>query len=92
MTLSPHRNGPALADAAPTGAELTDYDRAHFGTYLRLLDAAAAGAPLAEVARIVLGIDPAADPDLAHRVHETHLARAGWLTKHGYRALLKGPT
>ena len=49
---------PPLADTAPTAREVTDYDMAHMTIYLRLLDAAAEGAPLEEVARIVLNIDP----------------------------------
>jgi hypothetical protein len=62
---------------------VTDYDRAHLPTYLRLLDATSEGAPWEEVARVVL------EPDRARRAHETHLARARWLTEHGYRDLLR---
>ena len=32
-------NDPDVADTAPTDPTLTDYDRQHFVTYLRLLDA-----------------------------------------------------
>ena len=72
-------------------AQVTDYDRAHLPTYLRLLDATSEGAPWEEVARIVLDLDPALEPDRARRAHETHLARARWLTEHGYRDLLRSP-
>jgi len=82
---------PPIADAAPTEAQVTDYDRMHLTTYLRLLDAAAEGAPWEEVAHIVLGLDPALEPDRARKAHETHLARARWLTEHGYRELLRSP-
>ena len=68
---------------------MTDYDRAHLAIYLRLLDAQAEGAPWEDVARILLGIDPAREPDRARQAHETHLARARWLTEHGYRDLLR---
>jgi hypothetical protein len=78
-----------IADQAPNGAALTDYDRAHLPIYLRLLDAAEDGAGWEEASRIVLGIDPDAQPDRARRAHETHLARARWLTEHGYRDLLR---
>ena len=82
---------PPIADAAPTEAQVTDYDRMHLTTYLRLLDAASEGAPWEEVARIVLGLDPEREPDRARRAHETHLARARWLAEHGYRELLRSP-
>jgi hypothetical protein len=68
---------------------VTDYDRAHIVTYLRLLDAAAEGAAWEEVARIVLQIDPFAEPDRARRAFDTHLARARWLSEQGYRGLLR---
>jgi hypothetical protein len=59
-------------------------------TYLRLLDADAEGADWQEVARIVLHIDPAREPDRAHKAWESHLARARWMTVSGYRHLLRG--
>lgn len=58
---------PSIADTAPTENRLTDYDRAHLTTYLRLLDAAKEGAPWTEVVRIVLGIDPVGEPDRAKK-------------------------
>ena len=82
---------PSIADIAPTEKQLTDYDRAHLTTYLRLLDASSEGAPWDEVARIVLELDPVLQSDRARRAHETHLARARWLTEHGYRDLLRSP-
>jgi len=81
----PSPPAPPIAETAPTAAQVTDYDRAHLPTYLRLLDATSEGAPWEEVARIVLDLDPALEPDRARRAHETHLARARWLTEHGYR-------
>jgi hypothetical protein len=59
-------------------------------TYLRLLDAEAEGVDWREVARIVLHIDPDRKPDQARHAFESHLARAKWITKHGYRDLLRG--
>lgn len=76
-----------IADAPPGGQHVTDYDRTHAKTYLRLLDAEAAGADWREVARIVLGLDPAHDAEHARRVHEAHLNRARWMTTTGYRQL-----
>jgi len=81
---------PPVADAAPTDEALTSYDEQHLVTYLRLLDAAAENADWREVARIVLHIDPALEPDRAKRAWESHLARAQWMTEHGYRHLLAG--
>ncbi|MDH2404618.1 DUF2285 domain-containing protein [Bradyrhizobium sp. SSUT18] len=81
---------PNVADAAPTAPILTGYDEQHLVTYLRLLDAAADGADWKEVARTVLHIDVAREPDRARRAWETHLARARWMTEHGYRHLLRG--
>lgn len=81
-----------LQEMAPTAAHLTDYDRQHLKTYLRLLDAADDGADWREVAVLVLGLDIAADPDQARQTHDSHLARARWMTAHGYRDLLRGAT
>ncbi len=81
---------PPVDDIAPTEAVLTGYDEQHLVTYLRLLDAAAESADWREVARIVLHIDPDKEPERARRAWETHIARAEWLTKSGYRHLLRG--
>jgi hypothetical protein len=89
--IMPSPSDPPIAETAPTAAQITDYDRAHLPTYLRLLDAESDGAPWDEVARIVLDLDPEREPDRARRAHDTHLARAHWLTAHGYRDLLRPP-
>lgn len=81
---------PPIADTAPTGPVLTAYDEQHLVSYLRLLDAAAAGADWQEVSRLVLRIDPSREPDRARRAWETHLARARWITTSGYHHLLRG--
>lgn len=81
---------PAVADAAPSDAMLTAYDEEHRVTYLRLLDAVADGADWRDVARIVLHIDPDREPARAKTAFESHLARAKWMTLHGYRDLLRG--
>ena len=47
---------PDVADLAPSGAALTDYDEEHVVTYVRMLDADAEGADWREVSRIVLHI------------------------------------
>lgn len=78
-----------LVDAPLLSEHLTDYDRCHLKTYLRLLDAAADDADWREAADLVLGLDVASDPDRARRVHDAHLARAKWMTTTGYRELLQ---
>jgi hypothetical protein len=81
---------PPVADMAPTAETLTPYDEQHLVTYLRLLDAEAEGADWTEAARLVLDIDPSREPERARRAWESHLARAKWMTKHGYQQLLRG--
>jgi T6SS, Transcription factor, DNA binding domain len=80
---------PPVNDQAPEGDVLTRYDQEHLVTYLRLLDADAERAEWTEVARIVLQIDPSHEPARARRAWESHLARAKWMTEHGYRDLLR---
>lgn len=82
---------PDLADKAPDSPALTAYDHLHHITYLRLLDAEADGADWREVARIVLGRDPAADEAGARRCWDSHMARARWMRDTGYRQLLAIP-
>lgn len=81
---------PAIASEAPSAPTLTGYDEAHVLTYLRLLDAADAGAEWREVARLVLGCDPDSDPECAKLTYGSHLARARWMMTSGYRHLLRG--
>ena len=81
---------PDVADVAPTDATLTRYDEEHLVTYLRLLDADTEGADWREVSEIVLHIDPHREPERARKAFDSHLARAKWMTEHGYRHLLDG--
>ncbi len=81
---------PPVSDFAPTSSVLTNYDEQHLVTYLRLLDADAEGADWRDVARIVLHIDPANNPEQAARIWASHMARARWMTENGYRHLLRG--
>jgi type VI secretion system activator RovC-like protein len=81
---------PDVADTAPTDSVLTVYDEEHAVTYMRLLDADADAADWREVARIVLHIDPDREPDRARKAFDSHMARAKWISEHGYRYLLRG--
>ncbi|HDZ72987.1 MAG TPA: DUF2285 domain-containing protein [Aurantimonas coralicida] len=76
-------------DEPPESPKLTDYDRGQMITYMRLLDAEADGADWREAVAVLFGLDPDREPQRARRVHDSHLARARWMTEHGYRDLVK---
>jgi len=78
-----------VMDVAPSADELTDYDRAHFRTYLRLLDAEADKASWQEAVSVILGFHPEEDEECARRAYDTHLARAHWMAKKGHIGLLR---
>lgn len=75
-------------DEPPASAALTPYDREHMKLYLRLLDAATDGADWREAVAILFGLDPEQDPNRARHIHDSHLARARWMTEQGYRLLV----
>lgn len=76
-------------DEPPSDDHLTAYDREHMKLYLRLLDASRDGADWREAVEVLFGLDPAIDPQRYRRLHDTHLARARWMTEHGYRNLVR---
>ena len=82
-------NDATFLDEVPQSDTLTDYDRTHMKLYLRIMDAATDGADWREVVSILFGLDPAQEPERARRVHDSHLARARWMTTHGYRLLVR---
>ncbi|WP_136616147.1 MULTISPECIES: DNA -binding domain-containing protein [Mesorhizobium] len=79
----------AFLDQPPESQELTRYDREHMKLYIRLLDAAADGADWHEAVKILFGLDADLEPERARHVYGTHLARARWMTEHGYRKLVR---
>jgi len=79
---------PPFLDEPPVSQTLTTYDLEHMALYLRLLDSARDGADWREAVQILFGLDPARDPLHSRHVHDTHLARARWMTEHGYRELI----
>ena len=83
---------PVVADLAPIEPIPTPYDEQHVVTYLRLLDAETEQADWEEATRLILRIDPTAEPDRARRAFDSHLARAKWLTSQGYPYLLRART
>ena len=84
------RHNQPVADEVPWSDSITSYDEGHLVVYLRLLDASADGASTDEMAQIVLGIDPAKEPQRAERAVDSHLRRARWMSRIGYRQLLRG--
>lgn len=82
---------PTFQDSPPLAEAITDYDERHLITYIRMLDATAEGADWREIVDILFGIDAAQEPERAKMVHDSHLARAKWMTESGYRHLLQQP-
>jgi len=78
----------AFDDRAPVSPQLTTYDEGHLLDYLRLLDADIEGADWRDAAGVIFGIDVSAEPDRAKAMHDSHLARARWMTEVGYAHLL----
>ena len=80
---------PAFLDEPPTSESLTDYDRQHMVSYMRLLDSALEGADWREAVKVLFGLDPAINTDRCRKIYDTHLARARWMTEQGYRELAR---
>ncbi|MER9732963.1 DUF2285 domain-containing protein [Mesorhizobium sp. M0217] len=87
--LQPKSNTP-IADEVPWSDSLSAYDRAHFTTYMRLLDASADDASEEEMAHLILGIDLAREPERARKALRSHLDRANWMVTTGYKELFAG--
>jgi hypothetical protein len=85
---APNMSNREFQDQPPDGDDLTDYDRTHLKLYMRLLDAHVSGGDWQEAAHTLFGIDAGVEPVRAEAVFKTHLARAKWMTDHGYRQLL----
>ena len=75
-------------DQPPPSDRISPYDEQHLAIYLRLLMAEEEGADWREVVQVIFGLDPQREPDRAKLVHDSHLARAHWMTETGYRHLL----
>ena len=68
-TLTKPRIDAPILDQTPTADQLTDYDRLHLITYIRLLDADTDGIPWEEASHSILHIDPKTEPERARRAH-----------------------
>jgi len=80
---------PTFLDEPPKSRSLTLYDREHMVLYLRLLDSARDGANWREAVRLLFGLDPECEPQRCRQIYDAHLARARWMTEHGYRELVR---
>ena len=77
-----------IAERAPDGPAMSDYDRVHTLTYARLLDAERDGHDWTDVAAEVLDLDVAADPAGAKSCWQSHLDRAHWIVGEGLAAAI----
>lgn len=68
-----------IAQNAPEGADLTGYDRRHFLTYARLIDAEREQMDWRAAASVILLCDTNRDPEGAWLCWQSHLARAHWV-------------
>lgn len=80
---------PSFQDRPPATDRLSAYDERHLAIYLRLLMAEEEGADWREVVQVLFGLDPLLEPERAKLVHDSHLARAHWMTSTGYSHLLE---
>ena len=80
---------PSFEDRPPQLDRVSPYDERHLASYIRLLDAEAEGADWRQAVAIIFGLDPDKEPERAKIVHDSHLARARWMTEKGYRHLLE---
>jgi hypothetical protein len=82
--------GTEFLEPLPWSDQITSYDEAHFVTYIRLLDAEAAGVPEPRICCQILNFD--GDLERGRRILADHLKRAKWMTTHGYKLLLRSET
>lgn len=77
-----------VAERAPVGPAMTDYDRTHMLTYARLLDAERDGYDWTAIAVEVLDLNVAADREGARRCWQSHMDRAHWIVGKGLAAAI----
>ncbi|MGZ9051309.1 MAG: DUF2285 domain-containing protein, partial [Rhodoplanes sp.] len=71
---------PSFEDRPPQLDRVSPYDERHLASYIRLLDAEAEGADWRQAVAVIFGLDPEKEPERAKIVHDSHLARARWMT------------
>jgi hypothetical protein len=79
---------PRIQAKAPSEDALTYYDRQHFLTYARLIDADTEGADWKMSAEKILQRDVEADRHGAELCYRSHLARARWIIGAGLNKIL----
>jgi len=82
-------NEVGFEDRPPLTDRVNAYDEQHLAIYVQLLMAEEEGADWREVVQVIFGLDPSREPERAKTVHESHLARARWMTEAGYRHLVE---
>ena len=60
-------SAPTVADEVPWSDSITEYDNRHDENSIRLLDADKDGVSKDDMARTILGIDPAKEPERARK-------------------------
>jgi hypothetical protein len=76
---------PTVAERVDSPAEITLYDRQHFLTYARLLEAERDNVDWRDGVRSILGRDPDKDPEQARLCWDSHLERARWISTVGFQ-------
>lgn len=72
----------------PRADNVTEHDRRHVKTYIRLMEADTAGASEDEMAREIVPGDRPTKARIARIAVRSHLRRAYWLLEHGFFPLV----
>jgi hypothetical protein len=86
--IPPVRRVSDLAQLMPDDG-ITDYDRAHFVTYARILDALRIDEPWEKAAADILGLDICEDEVSAFRIWAAHVDRAEWIVGSGLALIIE---
>ncbi|MCF6120919.1 MAG: hypothetical protein E5X35_07720 [Mesorhizobium sp.] len=82
---------PGLLEEVPwSNDSITVYDKENFRVYCQILDACADDASIEEMAKLILGIDPALEPVRARNAVRSHIDRANWMVTTGSKYLFAG--
>lgn len=70
-------------------SQITDYDRAHFLTYARILDAVHLDQAWQAAAIEILGLDVKGDEYGSYRIWRAHVDRAEWIVRDGLALIVQ---
>jgi hypothetical protein len=76
-----------LKRVAPVANVVTEYDRKHFKQYVALLDALASGVDEDTMCRDILHLDPTTESIQAKETLKSHVERAQWMCRIGFRQI-----